>query len=208
MRPYGYASRNLGADGAEPRHELQDIPQAEKNDRRDGDRKNNDKRKNASPGIEQNIGSHDSGDSSAGAEGRNCGMQIKGDVEQAGADPADGVKKEIGEVPEEVFDIVSEDPEKKHVSGDVPELGMQKHAGEQGEKCHFESHMACKERGDARRDSGIGQHKRFEGGARESELIQKDNHVYKDQRNVHERISAGGIEVLERDEHEKWPGAE
>jgi hypothetical protein len=59
-------------------------------------------------------------------------MKIEKHVEKTRSDPARHIKEEIGEVPEEVLDVVSEDPQKKHVSGDMQEAGMEKHAGNQG----------------------------------------------------------------------------
>jgi len=54
-------------------------------------------------------------------------------VHQAGSDTAEEIEDEISDGPEVIFDIIAEDPEKKHVSEQVQDRPVHEERKEQGE---------------------------------------------------------------------------
>src|SRR5260370_27711748 len=130
-------------------------------------------------------------------------------MEQARPDSTDQIEEEIRYVPEEIFDIVAEDPEKEHVSGEVQEAGVKKHAGYQGHEGYFKAGTAHQEGGEPSRNRGVREEQGFKGLVRkcdfEAELVNKHNDVGKDQRDIDEGIGARRVEILERDEHGRGP---
>src|SRR5260370_25596038 len=194
MRPTRYAACDFDSDAAEPREKLQDRPQTQKNYGGYGQREDDHEREDARPRIKQHIGAHHSGYGSAGANCGDAGVEVENNVEQTGADPADQIEEEIGEVAEEILDVVAKDPEEEHVPAQVKPVGVEKHAGNQGQKGNFEADVSCKERGDPGGNRGVGEKQGLEGPARERGLqtdrVDKDGDVGKEQRDVDEGISA------------------
>ncbi len=132
-------------------------------------------------------------------------MEIEQNVQKPRSDTADQVEKEVSEVAKEVLDVVAEDPEEKHVAGDVKPAEMEEHAGYQGKEGDFKAGVPGKERRNAGRHFGVSEEQRFKGAARhgglETQPIEKYHYVGKDQGDVDEGIGARRVEVLERDEH-------
>src|SRR5258708_39562956 len=94
----------------------------------------------------------------------------------------------------------------------MEEAGMEKHTGYQRHEGHFEAGVPRQEGRETGRNCGVGEEQSFIGPAWESnlkaELVDKHGDVSEDQRDVDEGIGARRVEVLERDEHGKWPAAE
>src|SRR5258708_36646355 len=126
-------------------------------------------------------------------------------MEQARPDSTDQIEEEIRYVPEEIFDIVAEDPEKEHVSGEVQEAGVKKHAGYQGHEGYFKAGMAHQEGGEPSRNRGVRKEQGFKGAVRKgdfgAELVNKHNAVGKDQRDIDERLRARRAGILQRGVH-------
>src|SRR6266436_5266672 len=194
MGPHGYAARNFHSDAADPGEKLQDIPQTQKDYGGDGQREDNHEREYARPGIEQHIGAHHAGYGSTRPNCGDAGVEVENDVKQPRPNPADQVKEEIPKVAEEIFDVVAKDPEEEHVSAQVKPVGVEKHAGYQGQEGNFEADVSCKERGNPGGDRGVGQQQGLKCAGRERGLeadrVDKDGDVSKDQRDVDEGISA------------------
>ena len=57
-------------------------------------------------------------------------MEVEKDVGNAGTDTANKIEEQVREVAKVVFYVVSKDPEKEHVSGDVQKAAVQEHAGD------------------------------------------------------------------------------
>src|SRR5713226_4373160 len=207
MRPHGHSSGSFHAERAESREKLHDIPQAEKNHRRHGQRENDNERENAGPWIQQNVSPHHPGYGSARTQCRHAGMQIEEYVEQPSSDPADEVKEEISKMPEKVFHVVAEDPEKEHVPRDMQPVGMEKHARDQWQERNFESGMTCQEGRDSRGHHAVRQKKRIGAALRkrrlQADLVNENRDVAENERDVDEGIGARWVEVLKRDEHGK-----
>ena len=212
MCPPGHSSGSATSEGIDPREKLHDVPQAQKDHRRDGQREDKNQGKNARSGIEQYVSAHHAGYGTARTQGRKVGVQIEEHMQQTRPDPTAEIKEEVRYVPEEIFDIVAEDPEKEHVSGEVQESGMEKHAGKQGREGYFKAGVSRQKGREAGRNRRVRKENGFKGLAwergLEAELVDKHNDVDKNQRDVDEGIGACWVEVLERDEHGKWPGAE
>jgi len=141
MRPYSHASRSSAPERINSRKKLHDEPQSQKNNRRHRQRENKNESENPRPGVQQNVSAHHARDGATRTDGWNTGMQVEQYVQQARPDPGDQIKEEIREVAKEILDIVSKDPEKKHVPGDVQEPGMEKHAGDQRQERDLEPGM-------------------------------------------------------------------
>ena len=205
VRPHGYTTCRTAPERIKAGQELADEPQSQKDHCGDRQRKNNNECEDARPGVEENVRAHHTGDGSAGAHGWDVGMEIEQHVQQSGAEPAREVKKEIQEVAEEILDIVPEDPKKEHVSGDVQEAGMEKHAGDQWQKGDLEAGVAGEECRDAGGDHGVRKKMGFKGAVRKSslkaELVDEDHDVGEDQRDIDEGIGPRWVEIFERDEH-------
>ena len=129
MGPHRYSSRNLDADRADPGKKLHDVPQAQENYGWHRQGKNENKCKDAGSRIEKHVSAHHTRNGPAGAHRWDVGVKIEKHVQQARADPADQVKKEITDVTEKILHIVPEDPQKKHVASEMQKPGMEKHAG-------------------------------------------------------------------------------
>src|SRR2546430_1061495 len=126
-------------------------------------------------------------------------------MQQTRPDPTDQIEEEIRNMPEEIFDIVTEDPEKEHVSGKVQEAGMEKHTGYQGHEGDFKAGVPRQESRETSRNRGVREEQGLVGPTRErdlkAKLVNKQGDVGKDQRAIDEGIGARWVEVLERDEH-------
>jgi len=76
----------------------------------------------------------------------------------------------------------------------VKPVGVEKHAGNQGQKGNFEADVSCKERGDPGGNRGVGEQQGLKSAGRERGLeadrVDKDGDVSKDQRDVDEGIGA------------------
>src|SRR6266566_987012 len=133
-------------------------------------------------------------------------------MQQTRPDPTGEIEEEIRYVPEEIFHIVAEDPEKEHVPGEVQEAGMEKHAGHQGHEGSLKAGMSHQEGRETSGNRGVGEEQGFIGPLRErsleAELVNKHSEVGKDQRDVDEGIGSRRVEVLEWNEHGKGPAAE
>ena len=103
----------------------------------------------------------------------------------------------------EVLDVVAKDPKEKHIAGDVQDPGVQKHAGEQRQKRGLKRSVAGKPGGEAGGDSGVGGHEQLKGVGRQRVLVNKNEDVEEDERGVDDRVGAAGIQVFERNEHER-----
>src|SRR5713226_766562 len=133
-------------------------------------------------------------------------------MQQPRSDPTNQIKEEIRNMAEEIFDIIAKDPEKEHVPGDVQEARMKKHTGDQWQEGYFEAGVSGQEGGEAGRHCGVGEEQGVKRPMRErgfeTELVNEQRDVGKDQRDIDERIGARWVEVLERDEHGKRSAAE
>src|ERR1700674_5474813 len=133
-------------------------------------------------------------------------------MQQPRSDPAREIEEEIPYVSEEILDIVSEDPEKEHVPGEVEESGMEKHAGHQGHEGSFKAGMSRQESRETSGNRGVREEQGFIGPVRErrleAELVNKHSDVGKNQGDIDEGIGSRRVEVLERNEHGKRPAAE
>ncbi len=89
---------------------------------------------------------------------------------------------------------------------------MEKHAGKQGHEGYFKAGVSPQEGRETGRNRRVRKEYGFKGLAwergLEAELVDKHNDVGEDQRDIDEGIGTCWVEVLERDEHGKWPGAE
>ena len=130
-------------------------------------------------------------------------------MQEARANPAYHVKEEIGEVAKEVLDVIAEDPEEEHVSGEVQEAGMKKHTRDQRQERDVKGSASCKKSWETGGDRGVSEKQGVKRPAREggfqTYLVEKDSDVGKDQRDIHEGIGARRIQVFEWDEHEVSP---
>ena len=61
------------------------------------------------------------------------GRGRRDDVGERREDPADEIEGEVPQVPERVLDVVSEDPEIEHVSGDVGDAAVHEHGDQEGQ---------------------------------------------------------------------------
>jgi hypothetical protein len=139
-------------------------------------------------------------------------VQVEENVQQTRPDPTDQVKEEVRDVPEKILNVVAEDPEKEHVSGDVPEVGVKEHAGDQGHERYFKAGMSREESRESGRDRRVGKEKGFIGPVRKggfkADLVDKNGDVGEDQRDIDEGIGPRWVEVFERDEHGNGSAAE
>ena len=85
--------------------------------------------------IENEVGSENAGDGSAGSNRGKARAGINEDLREGRGDSAGEIEDKIFEVAEEVFDVVAEDPKKKHVPGDVHKRSVQKHGSEDRHDC-------------------------------------------------------------------------
>ena len=119
MRPPSDSSRGGRTQRANPGEKLQQEPIAKDENSRDGHEKNENQGKDAFARIEDEVSAHDAGNGAAGAQRGKAGMQVEKNVEESSSYSAYKIEKQIREVPETVLDVVPEDPEKKHVAGEV-----------------------------------------------------------------------------------------
>src|ERR1700730_1025411 len=124
-------------------------------------------------------------------------------MEKARADPAKQVKEQVSDVAIEVLHVVAENPQEKHVASDVQDSGVQEHAGEQGQQGGLKGSLAGKRGGEPGWDGGIGDHEGVEGVRRQSVLVEENEDVGGDEGVVDDGISAAGIQIFKRDEHER-----
>jgi len=115
-------------------------------------------------------------------------------------------------VSQRVLDVVAEDPQEEHVSGEMQKAGMEEHARYQRQERDFKAGVPRKEGRKTGWDRGIRKEQGVEGTMRnrgfKTHLIEKYNDVGENQCDIHEGISARGIEVLEGDEHRLRSAAE
>jgi hypothetical protein len=84
-------------------------------------------------GIEEEISSHDTRNGSARPDGRDIGIPICEEVDQASCQTTEKIEDEISNVAESVFNIVSEDIEKPHVHNDMKESSVKEHGSQKRE---------------------------------------------------------------------------
>jgi len=212
VRPDRDSTRNIGSDGAKPGKKLQDIPKTKKDDGRNRQREDKNQGKDPRPWVQQHVSTHNAGDGAACANGRDIGMQIEEHMQQASPNSAKEIKEGIRDVSEEILDIVAEDPEEQHVPREVPEIGMEKHAGDEGQERDFETNMAGQKGRETGWHGGVRQQQGFKCPVGkcgfEARYVKKHYDVRKEEGDVDEWIGAGGVEVLERDEHGMRSAAE
>jgi len=201
VRPPRDAARCGDSHGTHPRQELKEKPIPQDDERRDGNEENEHEREYASSRIKNDIGSHDTGDGAAGAEGRQIRVEIEDDVGDAGTDAADEIEQEIREVAEVVFHVIAKNPEEEHVPGDMNESAMEEHASENGKKGEFEVVVAVEGGADMRRDRGVGHDEGIALVRAQGDLVKKDDDVRQNEKSVDDRVGAPRVQVFDGDEH-------
>lgn len=201
MRPPGDASRGGQAYGAHSRDELQQKPIPQDDERRNGNEEEQHESQHASPRKKNNIGAHDSGDCAASTQGGQGGMKVEKDMAEAGAYAADQVKEKIGKMAEVVLDVIAEDPEKQHVSGDMSPATVQEHAGQDGEEGQLKAVVAAQKGRNVGGYGGISQDEGVGLAVRERERVEKDDHVHQDEHRVHDRVGPVRVQIFERNKH-------
>jgi len=200
MRHYGYTSRRAPSQCVYPEQELTKKPFTEHEYRWNGQEKDKDQCQNSSAREQQNVGPHNSRDGATGPKSRYNRVEIEKCVSQSRTDPADDVKKQIWDMAEKVLHVVAEDPQEKHVPGNVEKSGMQEHACENWQKRHFKCSVPCKKGRDAGRHSGVARQERDVGfGSHrelQAQLIEEERHVGDDERDVDERVGSRGVDVF------------
>ncbi len=78
--------------------------------------------------VKEHVSAHDAGDGAAGANHRDERLATHGHLSKRADSPAHDVEQEKLSVPGGILDVVPKDPKKKHVSEDVPEAAVEKHA--------------------------------------------------------------------------------
>ena len=104
---------------------------------------------------------------------------------------------------EEILHIVAKNPEKKHVTSDVSDTGVQKQAGDQREKCSDEIDVPSKKSREARGNGGVGHQKRFGQVWRQRDFVQENRDVCADQQSIDDREPAVRVKIFEWNEHEE-----
>jgi hypothetical protein len=110
-------------------------------------------------------------------------------------------------VPKEIFHVIAEDPQEKHIAGDVHKARMEKHACQQGKKCRFQMDMPREPARDPCGYGGVGGNKSLEDVRRKRQLVHKDGDVGKNQQCIYNWEIAPRIQVFEWYEHALRPGA-
>src|ERR1700730_5578533 len=81
------------------------------------------------------------------------------------------------------------------------EAAMQEHAGENGKEGVFQVAMAGEGGADMRRDSGVGHDEGLTLVRSERDLIEKDDDVRQNEKDVDDRVGAPRVQVFDGDEH-------
>src|SRR5579883_1471025 len=121
MRPPGDAAAAciLGAQLRHASEELRKEPEAEINYRRYFNQADDEEYRqnclNASAREEHQISSQNAGNGTTGADCRNAAFRRHECLAQSGSDTAQEVKNDVLEVPDPVFDIITEDIQGPHV---------------------------------------------------------------------------------------------
>ena len=129
MRPPGDAAClgvcEIGAEN------LEQNPETEKECRRDleeeGDDDNGDECQYLRSRVENKIGAHNARYGTACPHCRDLRVPVEGQMNNCRCPSAQEVKEEVADVPQSVFDVVSEYVEEPHIAHKMPEPSMQKH---------------------------------------------------------------------------------
>ena len=201
MCPPGDASCGRRTDRANTRQELKQEPIAQNDESRNRYEKDEDQGQNSCSGIKKDISPHDAGDGAAGTERGERRVEIKDNVGEARTNAANEIEQEVGDVAEVIFDVVAENPEEEHVTGDMHEATVEEHAGENREKRGFEAAVAGEDPADVRGDGGVGHHEGLVLVRRQCELVEKDDYVRQNEKSIDDRIGPAGVQVFDWDEH-------
>ncbi len=135
MRPKRDAARGRLAERGEAEKELLDKPPADHKHRGHIDRpKENEKRKqdiHTRPGVQNKVCAEHASNRAARADGGDAVRSDDNRLGNARYNPARKIEKEIDEMPKDIFDVISKDPQKQHVAEDVRPTGVQELGGNQ-----------------------------------------------------------------------------
>lgn len=127
----GHSSSEADIQDLEQKPEPEDIGGGDGND---GDvKEEKDESHDSGPRIEDEVGSEDTGNSSAGADHRHPGVGTEDDLDQARSQPAKYIEKDKPEGAEKILYVVPEYPQEQHVAQEMEQAPMEKHGGKQGE---------------------------------------------------------------------------
>ncbi len=141
------------------------------------------------------VGSQHSRNSATGSYRRYGGTEIEQYVDNRGADAAQKVKEKKPEVTQPVFHIVSEDPEKPHVSNEVKPATVEEHGRNKGKQHRAQG---CGGRFGVIKKLGRNQpivDKKGIESVPETQLVKEDHGVNRDQSNGNKREGFRGIAV-------------
>ena len=78
-------------------------------------------------GVEEKISSHDPRNRSTRSYGRNFGIPVSEEVNQASSHTTKNIEDKVSNVPKPIFYVIPKDIEEPHVPKDMKESSMEKH---------------------------------------------------------------------------------
>ena len=124
---------NIGNSPSSYAEQLDEEPKPQDNQGGYADNLYEDENKDQSdnPGAreEEQIGSQNSADGSAGADHGDGGIRIGKNLGRPCGEPANQIKEKEAEMTESIFYVVPKNPQIKHVAEKVQESAMKKHGG-------------------------------------------------------------------------------
>ena len=184
-------------------YQLKCEPEADKEKGRDfhepGKNENWNQGQDPGSGVQDEIGAHDTGNSTAGTDGGNGRIHVQKQMRQARSETAQEVEQEIPKRSQAVFDIVAKDVERPHISQEMQKTSVKKHEGYEGkhllEGCEIGTDVRD---GVAGRYQSIGIDKTIHF-IPQRHLEQKHNHIDTDKSRVYHREISGRIDVSNGD---------
>src|SRR5438105_12191340 len=91
--------------------------------------------KHAGARIEDEIGPEHSCNGTARSDGRDSRVRIEQDLRHCRRNSTQKIEDQVSKMAEVIFDVIAENPQKKHIARNMDQVAMQKHGGEKGKNC-------------------------------------------------------------------------
>ncbi|MNV85256.1 hypothetical protein D3C71_1791940 [compost metagenome] len=89
--------------------------------------------------MQQKIGGNHAGNRTRGPDQRAFRLRRNEAMQGGSRCGAEKIEDQEAEMAERIFDIIAEDPEEKHVGGEMPEIDMQKGVGQEGHVFRYQN---------------------------------------------------------------------
>ncbi len=125
MRCVSHAARSRRCQITE--QNLVADPKSERDIRRNGRYHSEDQGANFSGRKQKHITAENARNRTGRAEHRDYRIGSHYDLRERGGDSADDVKSDVANMPDQIFDVVAENPQKQHIAEDVHYIAVHKH---------------------------------------------------------------------------------